>query len=177
MKKNVIICGLIAGTILAVFMAASATMCYNNDNYEGSMVLGYSAMVLAFSLIFVAVKNFRDKINGGTVTFVQAFKIGLYITLIASSIYVAVWLVDFYIFIPDFMEKYTAHVMKVAAEEGLPQAELQQKAVEMTGYKEMYKNPLFVVLFTYAEVLPIGLIISLICAFILKRKTMPGAVI
>lgn len=177
MRRNVIICGLIAGTILAVFMAVSATMCYNNDNYEGSMVLGYSAMVLAFSLIFVAVKNFRDKVNGGTVTFGQAFKIGLYITLIASSVYVAVWLVDFYVFIPDFMEKYTAHVMKVAREDGLPQAELQQKAAEMTGYREMYKNPLFVILFTYAEVLPIGLVVSVICAFILKKKMLPGAVI
>jgi hypothetical protein len=34
----------------------------------------------------------------------------------------------------------------------------------------MYKNPLFVVLMTYAEVFPVGLIVSLVSAMILRRK-------
>jgi hypothetical protein len=34
----------------------------------------------------------------------------------------------------------------------------------------MYKSTVFVILMTYAEILPVGLIISLISALILKRK-------
>jgi hypothetical protein len=40
----------------------------------------------------------------------------------------------------------------------------------------MYKNPLLFILMTYAEILPVGILIALISALILKRKPKePGA--
>lgn len=171
MKKIILICGLIAGFILTATMIISTALCYANENFESNMALGYASMVLAFSLIFVGIKNYRDNYNDHMISFGKAFKIGLYISLIASTMYVLVWLVDYYVFIPDFMDKYTAHVLKEAKTAGASAAELATKADEMNGYKEMYKNPLMVVLLTYSEVLPIGLVISLICAFLLKRTT------
>jgi hypothetical protein len=104
------------------------------------------------------------------ITFGKAFKIGLLISLIASSMYVIVWLVEYYAFIPDFMDKYTSHVLKAAREDGATPAELEKKAAEMAEFKEMYRNPLAVILISYTEVLPIGLAVSLICAWILRRK-------
>jgi hypothetical protein len=85
--------------------------------------------------------------------------------------FVVVWLIDYYIFIPDFLDKYIPHVLKDAREEGATDIELQEKAEEMASFKEMYKNPLFVVVITFSEVFPVGLIISLISALILKKKT------
>jgi len=79
-------------------------------------------------------------------------------------------LFDYYLFIPDFIDRYTLHVLKNAKADGASAAEISKKAAEMANFKEMYKNPLFVVLITYAEVFPIGLLISLISALILKRK-------
>ncbi|GLU52542.1 DUF4199 domain-containing protein [Dyadobacter frigoris] len=171
MKRNIIVCGLIAGAIVSIMTVTSTSLCYTSGDFEGSMVVGYVSMILAFSLIYVAVKNFRDKFNGGTVTFGKAFKIGLYISLIASTIYVLVWLVDYYLFVPDFMDKYSAAMIKKVREEGSTLTEINKTVAEMNGYKEMYKNPLFVILLTYTEILPVGLIVSLICALILKRKT------
>jgi len=170
MKKNIIVCGLIGGTFLALVMLVTAATCYKNDDFQGSMWLGYSSMILAFSLIFVGVKNFRDKFNSGFVSFGQAFKIGLFISLIASSMYVIAWLFDYYLFMPDFMDKYSAHVLREATREGATAAELASKDSEISSMKEMYKNPLLVVLITFLEVLPVGLVISLISALILKRK-------
>ncbi|MCF2444083.1 DUF4199 domain-containing protein [Dyadobacter sp. CY345] len=170
MKRNIIVCGLISGAILTAMMVTSTAYCYKNENFEGNMVVGYAVMILAFSLIFVGVKNYRDKYNNGIVSFGEAFKIGAYITLIGSTMYVVVWLFEYYLFIPDFMEVYSAHVINQAKASGETTAEISSKTEEMATYKEMYKNPLFVVLLTYAEVLPIGLIVSAISALILKKR-------
>ncbi|MEO6287956.1 MAG: DUF4199 domain-containing protein [Dyadobacter sp.] len=170
MKRIVTICGLIAGVIVSTFMVSSIAVCYNKESFEGNMLLGYASMLLAFSLVFVGIKNYRDKHNGGFVTFGKAFTIGLYISLIASTVYVIVWLFDYYLFIPDFMEKFTASTIKKLQEDGVSGAELESQIAEMGTYKELYKNPFGVVLLTYVEILPVGLVVSLISALILKRN-------
>ena len=171
MNRIVIVCGLISGIILAVFMVSVTAACYKNQDFESSMLLGYASMILAFSLIFVGIKNFRDKFNNGYITFGKAFTIGLYITLIGSTMYVIAWVIDYYLFIPDFMDKYTAHVLREAKEAGADPIEMNKKTAEMLNYKEMYKNPLLVLLFTYLEVIPIGLVVSVISSLILRTKS------
>lgn len=170
MKKLLLICGLIAGVIVSTIMAFNAGRCSSTGSYDGNLFIGYASMVLAFSLIFVGVKNYRDKYNGGSVSFGKAFRIGLWITLIASSIYVLVWLVDYYFFIPDFMDKYSAHMIQIAEKSGLSPEKMVEKRTEMAKMVELYRNPLVVILFTYMEILPVGLVISVITALILKKK-------
>lgn len=171
MKKNVLVFGLFASLIVAAFMVISVARCYTQEDFAGNVLLGYASMILAFSLILVGVKNYRDKYHRGVITFGKAFKMGLYMTFVASTLYVLVWLVDYYVFIPDFMDRYTAHVLKEAQSENLSPAELKAKTAELANYKEMYKNPVWVVLFTYTEILPVGILVSLLSAFILKRKS------
>ncbi len=175
MKKNVWVFGSIIGIIMACFAVYQAGECYTNPDMKTNDVVGYAGMIAVFSFVFIGIKNYRDKYNGGIITFGKAFKTGFYITLIASSIYVFVWLIDYYIFIPDFLDKYIPHVLKKTSSNGASAVELQEKAAEMASFKEMYKNPLFVVLVTYAEIFPLGLIITLISSLILKRKAKDGS--
>jgi len=170
MKKNVLVFGAIAGIITAGWMMVAVVGHYNNPNFEGSMWMGYASMIVAFSFIFVAVKNFRDKYNNGTISFGKALKMGLYIVLIGSTIYVLTWLVAYYCFMPDFMDKYVAHVIDKAKAGGASQAEIARQKEQMAVYANMYKNPLGVIVLTYIEILPVGLVIALIAALILKRK-------
>lgn len=170
MKKNVLVFGLIGGAWLTIMMVYTIYLCYTRDDFEGNMLMGFAGMILAFALSFVGVKNYRDKYNGGNITFWKAFKIGMFIALIASTMYTVTWLIGYYIFIPDFMDKYVAHTINIAASKGATAAELAELTDKMAKYKEMYKYPIMVVLLTYMEVLPLGLLVSLIAAFILKRK-------
>lgn len=170
MKKNVWVFGLLSGLIIAVFMLISANLCYNNPNYEGSMVLGYAGMLLAFSFVFIGIKNYRDKYLGGNITFLEALKVGGIIALISSTVYVAVWLVDYYIFVPDFMDRYVQHVLTQAKKDGASQAEINRQMADMAGYRDMYKTPFGVILMTYLEPLPVAIIVTLISALILKRN-------
>jgi hypothetical protein len=177
MKKNVLVFGSIAGLIVALCMVISMAIYYKNPSLEGNMWIGYGSMIVAFSLIFVAIKNFRDKYNNGAISFGKAFRIGLYIALIGSSFYVLAWLIEYYIFMPDFMDKYVAHAIAKAKASGASQAEMARQKEQMAGYASMYKSPLGVIAFTYAEILPVGLVIALIAALILKRKPGTGQTI
>jgi hypothetical protein len=173
MKKIIIICGSIAGLIVTSMMLVSISGCITGSDFEGgigSMLLGYSSMIVAFSLIFVGVKNYRDKHNDGTISFGKALKIGLLITLVASTIYVIVWQIDYYLFIPDFYEKYSAHIIRDMKAHGASQAQIQQQMTVNRSNGQMYRNPLFNAMFTYIEILPVGIIMSLLAALILKRK-------
>lgn len=172
MKKNVWTFGLVAGLVVALFMLVTTTLCYRNPNFSGttSMLLGYTGMLIAFSFAFVGIKNYRDQYNGGYISFGQAFKVGGLIALIGSTMYVLAWLVDYYVFVPDFIDKYAAHTLQEAKASGASAAELRKEMDSIAEYREMYKNPLGVILFTYFEVLPVGLIVALISALILKRK-------
>ncbi len=127
-------------------------------------------MILALSLFFVGVKNFRDKYNNGVVSFGKAFKIGLYITIVASIMYVLAWIIDYYIFIPDFMDKYSRHVISQAQTSGASTGVIAAKTKDINNMRDMYRNPLMLVLLTYMEIFLVGLVISIITALTLKRK-------
>jgi len=170
MKKNVLVFGSIAGLVVALLMMASMIYYHYHPDFEGGMIVGYASMLLAFSFVFVGIKNFRDKYNDGLISFGKAFRVGLYIMLIASTIYVLVWLVEYYCFMPDFMDKYVQHALEQAKASGFPQSDIDAQAKEMATYVEMYKNPVWVILLTYMEILPLGLVVVLIAALILKRK-------
>lgn len=174
MKKIIIVHGLIAGLVVSVIMLCMLlylSHCKGNVDYDTSMLVGYASMLIAFSLVFVGIRNYRDKYNGGVISFGKAFKIGITITLIASTVYAIAWLIDYYFFIPDFFENYSAHMLNELKANGASQQEIADKTKEMADMVIMLKNPLINAMVAYMEILPVGLIVTLISSFILKRKT------
>lgn len=166
MKRSVLIFGLVLGTILCVNMIYMVNMCYNNPDFKGNDVVGYAVMVVIFSMTFFGIRNYRNNQLNGEISFGKAFKTGALIALAGSTMYVVVWLFYYYLFVPDFLDKYIPHVLKY-----VPASDLAAKTKEMENFKEMYKNPFLVVLITYSEVLPVGLVVALISSLFLKKKT------
>ena len=175
MKKNILIYGLIAGIVVSVLMLASVNYlshCEGNVDYGTSMLIGYASMLIAFSLVYVGIRNYRNKYNNGVISFGKAFKIGLLMVLIASTIYVGAWLIDYFFFIPDFGEKLSAQTLNDLKESGASQLEIDKETKKMADMVTMLKNPFFNAMMAYAEILPVGLIVTLISSLILKRKTL-----
>jgi len=168
MQKNIVIYGIIAGIIVSALMLFSISI---SMDYNLSLLVGYASMLIAFSLVFVGIRNYRDKYNGGVISFGKAFKIGILIVLIASTIYVIAWLIDYFYFVPDYLEKYSAHMIERMKASGASQTEIDEQTKEMASVARMYKNPFFNALMTYVEILPVGLIVTLISSLVLKRKT------
>src|ERR1044072_155838 len=177
MKKNILIYGLIAGIIVSVIMLISINSVSHkegNFDYNRSLLIGYASMLIAFSLVYVGIRNYRNKYNNGVINFGKAFKIGIMIVLIGSTMYVVAWLIEYFYFIPDFMEKYSAHTLENLKASGASQAEIDKQAKEMADFATMYKNPFFNAMMTYMEILPVGLVVTLISSLILKRKSVPA---
>ncbi|MEO5571073.1 MAG: DUF4199 domain-containing protein [Bacteroidia bacterium] len=175
MKKNILVFGTISGVIISTFMGISMAIigCGSGDmdGASSSMIVGFSAMAVAFSFIFVGIKNYRDKQNGGSITFGKGFLLGFMISLIASTIYVITWALEFHFFLPDFIDKYSSMQVKQLHESGISGAALDEavKGIERESYNYKH-NPFFFAMYTYMEILPVGIIITLISALILKRK-------
>ncbi|MCE3294629.1 MAG: hypothetical protein K0R65_343 [Crocinitomicaceae bacterium] len=180
MKRNSLVFGIISGLIISAFMGTSMAIMScgssNPDSMNNSMIIGFSAMAVAFSFVFVGIKNFRDKQNGGTITFGKAFLLGLMITFIASTLYVITWGIEFHFFMPDFIDKFAEIQIQQLKDAGMSGAALDQASREMETTIHNYKtNPFYFAMFTYMEILPVGILITLISALILRRKT-PRAV-
>ncbi len=175
MKQLAIRFGLLAGLFIAFVVIASMPFFSEHSNMMLSMVANYTAQIIAFSSIFVAVKTYRDKHLGGQIAFGPAFLLGLYISLIGSTIYLISWAIDYNFFMPDFMDKYAAGVMREAAADGASAQEMAEMQAKLAQGKEMYKNPIYFSLYTYAEILPTGLIMSLAAGLFMKRKSVAVA--
>ena len=172
MQKNILIYGLISGVIVSSIMLISMNYyshCEGNVDLTTSMLIGYTSMLIAFSMVFVGIRNYRDKFNNGIISFGKAFKIGISIVLIASTLYVISWLICYFFFMPDFMDKYGDMEIENMKTAGASIAEINEKKKDMADFSKMYKNPFFNAMITYAEILPVGLIVTLISSLILKR--------
>ena len=166
MKNIILKNGLIGGLIIASSMIIATHLCYNKPKgIESSYAFGFGGMLLAFIFIYFGIEKYKNKINDGKISFIKALQVGFFITLIISTIYVGVWLIEYYIFFPDFIEKYAQSVLAQTKPSDIGDA-----TAKMDSYKEMYKNPVMIILLTFMEIVPMGLAITLISALILKKK-------
>jgi F0F1-type ATP synthase assembly protein I len=164
MKNSILKNGIFGGIIVSIVLISMTLYMKANPELEPSAVIGFSSMFLAFSFVILGIKQER-KTNNGFITFGKAFLTGLSISLVISTIYVIVWLIVYYNFFPNFMEQYSEMVLKNTSPE-----ELAAKTADMNQMKEWYKNPIMIILLTLMEILPIGIVVSLIGALVFKKK-------
>ena len=134
------------------------------------MLIGYTTMLLAFSTIFLAVKRFRDVEGGGVITFWTALGIGLGISAIAGLIYCLAWEAAMAVSGADFAGDYARLMIEQQRAAGMRGDQLARYAAEMERYRIQYANPLFRVPITFFEIFPVGLIVSLIAAALLRNS-------
>jgi hypothetical protein len=169
MKKTVLTFGLIAGVIISVLMGGSLLIA-DKIGSGHSMALGYTIMVASFLLIYFGIRSYRDNTLGGQISFGRAFACGILITLITTVCYVAMWEILYFNFMPHFMDSYFAAQIHNVQSSGLDPATTAAKVAAIQRSQQLYQNPLVNMAYTFMEPLPVGLIITLISAAILRRK-------
>jgi len=170
MKKIIWKYGLLAGVINAGLMFALMPIWMESKNFTLGEIFGYLSMILALSLIFLGIYQYRQRHNNGVISFLKALKVGILITLIASVIYVAGWMMYSSFMNPGMMDEYFAHAIEQVRQSGASDEEIKAKIEEMESFKEMYQHPLIQMGITFTEIFPVGLLMSIIAALVLKRK-------
>jgi hypothetical protein len=174
MKRIVIIFGLISGVISSALMFLTLPLMHTGAvSFNNGYIVGYTAIVLSFLLVFFGIRSYREN-AGGTITFGRGFSVGILITLISCVFYVASWEVIYFKIMPDFADKYAAHAISTMREKGATDSAIAAKKVEMVKMKAMLDNPLLNAAMTFIEPFPVGLIMSLVSAAILRRRTPPA---
>jgi hypothetical protein len=168
MKKTILTFGLISGAISSLVMLVIVPFA-DRIGFERGPVIGYTSIVLSFLLVYFGIRSYRDNVSHGQITFLKAFAVGISITLISCVCYVVTWEVVYYNFLPDFWDKYGAHLVVKLRASGASDAAVQARLQEVATYKELYKNPFFNAVLTFIDPFPIGLVITLISALALRR--------
>jgi hypothetical protein len=170
MKKTVLTFGLIAGVIISVLMDGSVLLANKIGSSHNSMLLGYTMMVASFLLVYFGIRSYRDNNLAGEISFGRAFACGILITLITCVCYVATWEVIYFGFMPHFMDSYFAAQIHRVQVSGHDPARIAARVAEIQQSQRDYQNPLINMAYTFIEPFPVGLIITLISAAILRRK-------
>jgi hypothetical protein len=169
MKKTVLTFGLISGAITSAMMFATVPL-IGRVSFDRLEILGYTTIIISLLMVFFGVRSYRENVAGGTITFGKAFKVGLLITLVSCAMYVIAWQIIYYTLAPDFVDKYASYMIEKARAAGATQEELNKQLQDMKGFVELYKNPLINIAITLIEPLPIGLLVTLISALLLRTK-------
>jgi len=171
--------GLVYGLISGLIIITSITLSlvFSGDEISPALEwLGYLIMLLALSAVFFGVKRHRDIHHGGIIRFWPALKVGLLITLVATLVYVVVWEIYLAPSGSTFIDAYMAGLLEQATEKGATESELASLTEELEAMKTQYANPLFRVPITFLEIFPVGLIVSLISAAILRNpRALPAS--
>ncbi len=169
MSRIIFACGLLAGLIVVLPMFTLLVISEPGSTGH-SQVVGFSFMFLGFSMIFVGVKRFRDRVLGGVIRFLPAFLLGLGISAVATLVYIVSWEITLALTNYAFLDTYPAAAVEAARAKGKSAAEVAKMAADMEAMMTWYRNPLLRMPATSIEIFPVGLLVSLVAAGLLRNS-------
>ncbi|MCC7247107.1 MAG: DUF4199 domain-containing protein [Lysobacter sp.] len=172
MFRNILLWGTVAGLIVgSILFGTTVAMAGDPPPMGVGMLIGYSSMLIALSAVFVGMKRHRDQALGGVIRFWPAFGMGLGISVVAGVFYVLAWEAALAVTGMDYIGEYAKHMIEQQRAKGMAAAELAKYAAEMEAFKRQYADPMFRLPMTFTEIFPIGVLVSLISAALLRKPS------
>lgn len=172
MLRIMLIYGAIAGVVIIAVMTAGMLF---SETGSGSQLQGYLTMLVVLSLIFVGIKRYRDKDLGGVIKFLPALGLGVGIAAVAGVFYVISWEASLHLTDFAFVEGYKQSSIAAYEAKGLTGEALVEKVTELEAMMANYTNPLYRLPITFLEIFPVGLLVALVSAALLRNpKVLPA---
>src|SRR3569832_1355032 len=167
--RYALVYGSLSGLIIILVIMAGLFLIPEGSSFSHSLWFGYLVMLLGMTFIFIGTKRYRDVERGGVIRFLPAFGLGLAIAVVAGIIYVAVWETFLATTGYRFMDQFIAATIERHRAAGDSAAELARIAAEMDGMRQAYANPLVRMGMTFMEVFPVGFVVALVSAALLRN--------
>jgi hypothetical protein len=171
MFSTIIRYGIIGGLIVAIPMVILMVGFSPQTFEKGGYLYGYLSMIVALTTVFLGIKHYRDTALGGAIKFGPALLLGLGISVVASILYAVGLEVSLAWSGFDFAGVYSESMIKAARDKGLADPELQKVITEAQAFATNYRNPLYRMPLSMLEIFPVGVLISLISAAILRKPS------
>lgn len=165
--RYIVTYGGLSGAVVILTLLAGLT--FGMDSIFATATFGYLVMLVALTFIFIGVKRYRDVELGGVIRFGRAFAMGLGIAAFAGLIYVAVWEIYLATTGYRFIDQYTAAVLAGYEKSGLGAEALAKARAEMQALREQYGHFWFRLPMTFMEIFPVGLLVALVSAAVLRN--------
>jgi hypothetical protein len=171
MTRIVLIFGVISGLVASAMMFLTLPLFHKGaiDSHNG-YVIGYTTILLSMLLVFFGIRSYRENRGGGSITFGRAFAVGILISVISCLFYVASWEVIYFRFMPDFAEKYAAQTIEAMRRKGASDAAIAETQKKMVAMEATLRNPVTNAAMTFLEPFPVGLVVALVSAAILRKR-------
>jgi hypothetical protein len=167
MIRKILIYGTISGLVVGVPLSIMTVTAAGHPPLRYGMVIGYTIMLIALSAVFAGIKRHRDADLGGVIKFWPALALGLGISFVAGVFYVVAWESAQAIAHIDFAAGYSKTLIAEEKARGVSGAALAAVVAQMNEFKANYANPFYRIPMTFAEIFPVGVLVSLISAALL----------
>ena len=171
MFSDILKYGVIGGLVVGLINFTLFTLAGDQPHFEYGMYIGYSVMLVALSTVFLGIKRHRDVEQGGVIRFWPAFGMGVAISFIAGIFYVAAWEASQAVTGADFATAYSNYMLEQARAKGESAAAIARMSAEFAEFKVMYANPAFRLPMVFTEIFPVGVLVSLVSAALLRRPS------
>lgn len=167
MTRTILTYGMISGAVIVAGIVITSSL--GRGGHHDSVWLGYLIMLIALSTILMAVKSHRDRVLGGVIRFWPAFGMGLGIAVLAGVAYVGVW--ESYLAIThyDFADDYATKMLAAKRAAGVTGAAYAKAVAEMDAFRRQYANPLYRLPETFMEIFPVGVLVALVSAGLVRN--------
>lgn len=172
LAKSAVPYGVAFGAIMILEFVISYALGLNaqEDAWVGILINLLNFLVLPFIFIILACNNFKNKLNGGFISFGQCIKAGVVVSIIAALLFSVVTAI-IYMIVPSIKEDILEQTKTAMAESPGMTSEALEMGMNVT---ETMMQPYIAIPVTILMYAFVGLIISLIVGAIVKKDN-PGS--
>ena len=170
MLRTILKYGVLAGLVVGAFEFVTFIAFKGMPPLKYGMLIGYTTMLIALSAVFVGIRRHRDADRGGVIGFWPAFAVGLGISFIAGLFYVVAWEAVQAMTHMDFATAYARAIIESEKAKGASAETLAKVSADMEAFKVQYADPMFRLPMTFAEIFPVGVLVSLVSAGLLRNR-------